>query len=68
MGYEKRKLTRINYYIIVEKRFSGEHTKNPNANVPVRPDVTFWAVQKDKLGLGEGGGDVLKLCFYFLYV
>ena len=27
-----------------KKRFSREHTKNPNANVRVRPGVTFWAV------------------------
>ena len=26
-----------------EKRFSREHTKNPNANVRASPDVTFWA-------------------------
>ena len=24
--------------------FSREHTKSPNANVPARSDVTFWAV------------------------
>ena len=29
---------------MLEKRFSREHTKNPNANVWVRPEVTFWAV------------------------
>ena len=23
---------------------SKEHTKNPNANVQARPDITFWAV------------------------
>ena len=40
----KRKLTCTNYFIILEKRFSGEHTKIPNANVRARPDVTFWAV------------------------
>ena len=40
----KRKLTCTNYFIILEKRFSIEHTKNPNANVRARPDVTFWAV------------------------
>ena len=27
-----------------KKRFSREHTKNPNANDQARPDVTFWAV------------------------
>ena len=40
----KRELTCTNYFIILEKRFSREHTKNPNANVWARPDVTFWAV------------------------
>ena len=40
----KRKLTCTNYFIVLEKRFSREHTKNPNANVRARPDVTFWAV------------------------
>ena len=32
MGY-KRKLTCTNYFITLEKRFSREHTKNPNAYV-----------------------------------
>ena len=34
------------YYFIIlkKKRFSREHTKNPNANVRARPDITFWAV------------------------
>ena len=27
-----------------EKRFSREHTKNPNANVRARQGVAFWAV------------------------
>ena len=41
----KRKLTCTYYFIILEKkRFSREHTKNPNANDRARPDVTFWAV------------------------
>ena len=40
----KRKLICTNYFIILEKRFSREHTKNPNANVRAGPDVTFWAV------------------------
>ena len=40
----KRKLTCTYYFIILEKRFSREHIKNPNANVRARPDVTFWAV------------------------
>ena len=41
----KGKLACTNYFIILEKRFSGEHTKNPNAYVWARPDVTFWAVR-----------------------
>ena len=40
----KRKMTCTNYFIILKKRFSREHTKNPKANVWARPDVTFWAV------------------------
>ena len=40
----KRELTCTNYFIILEKIFSREHTKNLNANVRARPDVTFWAV------------------------
>ena len=40
----KRKLTCTNYFITLEKRFSREHTKNPNANVQALLDVTFWAV------------------------
>ena len=40
----ERKLTCTHYFLILEKRFSREHTKNPNANVRARPDVIFWAV------------------------
>ena len=41
----KKKLTCTNYFRILEKkRFSREHTKNPNGNVRARPDVTYWAV------------------------
>ena len=40
----ERKLTCTNYFIILEKRFSREHTKDPNVNVWARPVVTFWAV------------------------
>ena len=29
---------------MLEKIFSREQTERPNANVRVRPDVTFWAV------------------------
>ena len=40
----KNELTCTNYFLILEKRFSREHTKNPNANVWARTDVTFGAV------------------------
>ena len=40
----ERKLTCTNNFIILEKKISKEHTKNPNANVRARPIVTFWAV------------------------
>ena len=41
----KRKLTCTNYFIILEKkRFSREHTKSPNANVPSHPDAKIVAV------------------------
>ena len=40
----KRKLTCTNYFIILEIFSSREHTKNPNAKVLARPDVTFWTV------------------------
>ena len=40
----KRKLTCTNYFFILEKQYSREHTKSPNAYVLARPDVTFWAV------------------------
>ena len=36
-----RKLTCSNYFIIQEKRFSREHTQNPNANVRALTNVTF---------------------------
>ena len=32
-----------------KKRFSKEHTKNPNANVRARPYVIFWAVGNHSL-------------------
>ena len=42
MSYEKEGAC-TNYFIILrKKRFSREHTKNPNANVRVRPDLPFW--------------------------
>ena len=40
----ERKLTCTNYFKILEKRYSREQTKNPNAHVQARPDVTFRAV------------------------
>ena len=40
----EKELICTNYLIILEKRFSREHTKNPNANVRARQDVIFWAV------------------------
>ena len=40
----KKKLICTYYSIILEKRFSREHTKNLNANVRAPPDITFWAV------------------------
>ena len=39
----KRKFTCTNYFIMLEKN-SREKTKNPNANVRARPDVTFLDV------------------------
>ena len=39
----KRKLTCTNYFIILQN-FFREHTKNLNAYVRARQDVTFWAV------------------------
>ena len=88
----KSKLICTNYFIILEKRFSRKHTKNPNANVRALPDVTFWAVGyhpppefqlafhiyyvkyentlacKRIIYNSGGGGDVLKIFFYCLYV
>ena len=43
-GLMKRKIICTNYFIILEKSFTREHTKKPNANVRAHPDVTFWAV------------------------
>ena len=40
----KGKRTCTNYFIILEKLYSREHTKNANAYIRARPDVTFWAV------------------------
>ena len=41
----KRKITCTNYFIILEKRFSREHTKNLKANV--------WAAQTLHFGLWD---------------
>ena len=43
MGYEKEAYLYF-FSLYWKKRFSREHTKNPNANVGARPDITFWAV------------------------
>ena len=40
----KRKLTNTNYFVILEKKNSREHTENPNANVRARPDVTHFGL------------------------
>ena len=44
MGYEKEAYLYLLFHHTGKKRFSRGHTKNPNANVRARPDVTFWAV------------------------
>ena len=44
-----------------KKRFSREHTKNPNANVRARPDFTFWAV-------GYHSPPESQLAFHISYV
>ena len=44
MGYEKEAYLYLLFHYTGKKRFSREHTKNPNANVQARPNVTFWAV------------------------
>ena len=43
MGYEKEAYLYLLFHY-TGKKISREHTKNPNANVRARPDVTFWAV------------------------
>ena len=43
MGYEKEAYLYL-LFPYTGKKISKEHTKNPNANVRARPDVTFWAV------------------------
>ena len=59
----KRKLTCSYYFIKLEKRFSREHTKNPNANDQARPDVTFWAV-----GYHSPPPPESQLAFHIYYV
>ena len=59
----KRKLICTNYFIILEKRFSREHTKKPNANAWARPDVTFWAV-----GYYSPPPPEFQLAFHIYYV
>ena len=44
MGYEKEAYLYLIFHYTEKKRFSREHTKNPNANDLARPDITFWAV------------------------
>ena len=57
----KRKLTCTNYFFILEKGYSREHTKNPNAYVRARPDATFWAV-------GYHSPPEFQLAFHIYYV
>ena len=49
--------------LYMKKRFSREHTKNPNANVRARPDVTFWAV-----GYHSPPPPEFQLAFHIYYV
>ena len=44
MGYEKEAYLYNLFHYTGKKYFLREHTKNLNANVRARPDVTFWAV------------------------
>ena len=44
MAYEKEACLYILFHYTGKKRFSKEHTKNPNANDWACSDVTFWAV------------------------
>ena len=41
MGYEMEAYLYYFFSLYWKKRFSREHTKNPNANARARPDVTF---------------------------
>ena len=59
----KRKLICTNYFIILEKIFSREHIKKPNANVRACPDITFWAV-----GYHSPPTPEFKLAFHIYYV
>ena len=44
MGYEKEAYLYLLFHYTGKKRFSREHTKNPNANDRACPHVTFCAV------------------------
>ena len=59
----ERKLTCTNYFIILEKIFSREHTKNPNANDWAHPVITFWAV-----GYHSPPPPEFQLAFYIYHV
>ena len=43
-GYEKEAYLYLLFHYTGKKEFSSEYTKNRNANVWARPDVTFRAV------------------------
>ena len=45
MGFEKNSSLVLIISLYWGKRFSREHTTNPNANVWAHPDATFWAVR-----------------------
>ena len=61
MGYEKEAYLYLLFHYTGKKRFSREHTKNPNANDRARPDVTFWAV-------GYHSPPESQLAFHIYYV
>ena len=43
IGNKKEAYLYLLFHYTGKRRFSREHTKNPNANDRARPDVTFWA-------------------------
>ena len=57
----KRKLTCTNYFIILEKRFSREHTKNPNANVS-------GSLRRHIFGCGTSFPTESQLAFHIYHV